>query len=130
MAAFPEMSDTLKMGVIVAPHDPGNARRFIAEYEKRPVVDDDLQAIYLKLKYFHDPGKHGYLNQELVRNRGRDLAAPAFESVRIHPAQPEIYPYEGIRDCLRPVRDAAGYETLYPHHGTNNRLPNPESERY
>ena len=98
---------------------PGMRRRFIAEYEKRPVVDDDLQAIYLKLKYFHDPGKHTYLNRIgnlYLESRKPYLAALCFlESVRLHPAQPEIYrKYEGIRDCLQPVpyRDAARHETL------------------
>lgn len=119
MANIPDLRDTLKKDAIVAPHDPGNARRFIEEYEKRPAVDDDLQAIYLKLKYFHDPGKHRYLNRIgnlYLESRKPHLAALCFlESVRLHPAQPEIYrKYEGIRDCLQPVpyRDAAGHETL------------------
>lgn len=119
MANIPDLRDTLMRDAIVAPHGPGNARRFIAEYEKRPVMDDDLQAIYLKLKYFHDPGKHTYLNRIgnlYLESRKPYLAALCFlESVRLHPAQPEIYrKYEGIRDCLQPVpyRDAAVHETL------------------
>jgi glycosyltransferase involved in cell wall biosynthesis len=119
LTAIPEYFDTLKKNAVVAPHDPGTAGRFIAEYEKRPVEDDELQAIYLKLKYFHDPDKHTYLNRigNLYLESGRPyLAALCFlESVRLHPAQPEIYrKYEEIRDCLQPVpyRDAAGHETL------------------
>jgi perosamine synthetase len=119
MAAIPEICDTLKRDVIVSPHDPGIARRFIEEYEKRRVVDNDLQAIYLKLKYFHDPCKYKYLNligNLYMESRKPYLAALCFlESVRVHPAQPEIYrKYEGIRDCLQPVpyRDAAEHETL------------------
>ena len=119
MANIPDLRDTLKKDAIVAPYDPGNANRFIAEYEKRPVVDDDLQTIYLKLKYFHDPGKHTYLNRIgnlFLESRKPYLAALCFlESVRLHPAQPEIYrKYEGIRDCLQPVpyRDADEHETL------------------
>ncbi len=105
--------------VIVSPHDPGNAGRFIAEYEKRPVVDDDLLAIYLKLKYFHDPVKHIYLNRigdSYLKSGKPYLATLCFlESIRLHPAQPEIYrKYEGIRDCLQPLpyRDASEPETL------------------
>jgi len=119
MANIPDLLDTLKKDAIVAPHDPGKARRFIEEYEKRPVVDDDLQAIYLKLKYFHDPAKHTYLNRIgklYLESRKPYLAALCFlESVRLHPAQPEIYRiFEGIRDSLQPVpyRGAAGHETL------------------
>ena len=111
--------DTLKKNAVVAPHDPGNANRFITEYEKRPAMDDDLQAIYLKLKYFHDPGKHGFLNRigNLYLGTGKPyLAALCFlESIRLHSAQPEIYrKYEEIRDCLLPLpyRDAGGHETL------------------
>jgi len=119
MAAIPEMCDTLKKDVIVAPHDPGNARRFITEYEKRSVVDNDLQAIYLKLKYFHDPIKHKYLNRigNVYLESGKPfLAALCFlESVRLDPAQPEIYlQFEQIRDCLQPApyKDTAEPETL------------------
>lgn len=119
MAAIPEICDTLKKDVIVSPHDPGNAGRFIAEYEKCPVVDDDLRAIYLKLKYFHDPCKYGYLN--LIGNMYLEsgkayVAALCFlESVRLQPDQSEIYrKYEEIRDRLQPVpyRDPSEPETL------------------
>ena len=84
MANIPDLRDTLMRDAIVAPHDPGNAKRFISEYEKRPVEDNDLQSIYLKLKYFHDPDKHKYLNRIgnlYLESRKPYLAALCFSSL-------------------------------------------------
>ncbi len=98
-----------KTEVVASPHDPAIASRFFAAYEKRPAAaDEELRAIYLQLKYFHDPDKARWLGVlgGFFRETGRPyLAALCFlESVRLRPDRPEIYrEYERVRDRLEPA---------------------------